>query len=108
MFPVELSWKLRRIETNNDESTFTKSYNDAEEGAQFHKKSLCLQLGDYEFTIFDSYGDGITPPGHYNLMLASGKLIAEGGQFAMGESTPFSIPFGADPSSMSSSPLSPR
>ena len=28
--------------------------------------SICLSEGEYQFTIYDTFGDGILAPGHYN------------------------------------------
>ena len=61
---------------------------------------LCLQEGEYEFTIKDMAGDGIccgVAPryGNYNVT-TNGMLIAEGGDFNSSESTSFSLPMLAD------------
>ena len=61
---------------------------------------LCLQEGEYEFTIKDMAGDGICCGvtqryGSYNVT-TNGMLIAEGGDFNSSESTSFSLPMLAD------------
>ena len=56
---------------------------------------MCLPAGEYEFTIYDSAGDGICcdwGDGHYNVT-SVGELIAQGGDFEDKETTMFSIPF---------------
>jgi hypothetical protein len=61
------------------------TYNNVAEG--------CLTPGDYEFTIFDSGGDGIPEPGYYYLKLCKGscRVIAGGNNFGFNETTPFAI-----------------
>lgn len=54
----------------------------------------CLNDGCYEFTIFDSYGDGICcgfGNGSYVLTDASGNVLASGGSFTSSETTPFCL-----------------
>jgi PKD repeat protein len=54
-----------------------------------------LQPGNYTFTIYDSWGDGICcayGQGSYSLTdLCTGLTIAEGGDFTFSETTAFSI-----------------
>ena len=57
-------------------------------------ESMCLEGEQtYQFTIYDSYGDGLTASGHYNVTSNRNRLIVEGGEFGLGEITSFSIPF---------------
>ena len=61
---------------------------------------VCLQEGIFEFTIRDSYGDGINDPGYYNLT-SEGEVIVNGGGyngFMWNETTLFAIPFLVKPS----------
>ena len=64
------------------------SFNGTERDAQ----SICLQEGSYQFTVYDSVGDGIFDPGSYNVT-SYGEIIKEGGEFVSNETTVFSIPF---------------
>jgi len=56
-------------------------------------EAICLPDGCYDFTIFDSYGDGICCAygnGSYELSNAQdGQVYASGGQFGSSETTPF-------------------
>ena len=56
---------------------------------------ICLPDGDYTFTIYDSYGDGIccvNGNGYYTLTNTStNEGLAQGGEFGVSESTSFSI-----------------
>jgi len=58
-----------------------------------NSRRFCLPKGEYEFTIYDSAGDGIILPGHYNVTTLNGALIAQGGEFEWEEATRFSLPF---------------
>ena len=61
------------------------------------KESMCLEEGQYEFTIYDSYGDGLLFfSGHYNVT-SYGELIVEGADFDNSEATSFSIPLPTAP-----------
>ena len=63
-------------------------------------ESLCLADGDYTFTIYDSYGDGICcsyGSGEYSLT-ASGTTLASGGQFSATESHSFQLGSSTPPS----------
>jgi hypothetical protein len=55
-------------------------------------ETIDLSIGTgYTFTIYDSYGDGISSPGFYFLEDAEGTVIVSGGEFASEESTQFDI-----------------
>eukprot|EP00585_Thalassiosira_rotula_P001809 CAMPEP_0196135598 /NCGR_PEP_ID=MMETSP0910-20130528/4176_1 /TAXON_ID=49265 /ORGANISM="Thalassiosira rotula, Strain GSO102" /LENGTH=950 /DNA_ID=CAMNT_0041395765 /DNA_START=38 /DNA_END=2890 /DNA_ORIENTATION=- len=63
-------------------------------GGDEYKHSLCLKEGLYEFTIYDSAGNGICCviiPGYYKVQL-DGETIIEGGEFGYEETTTFSLP----------------
>jgi len=58
-----------------------------------------LAAGDYIFTIYDSYGDGICclyGEGYYTLTLDETVLFEGNGEFAYEESTPFTVESGVD------------
>jgi endonuclease I len=62
-----------------------------------YSEDVCLDDGDYVFTINDTYGDGICcsyGSGAYNLVVA-GNSVASGGNFGSSESTSFSIGSGS-------------
>jgi len=68
------------------------------DGGSYSSNSLttagsCLGFGNYEFRIYDSYGDGICCSygnGYYKLLLDD-KVLKEGGSFGSSEFTPFEI-----------------
>jgi hypothetical protein len=84
---------------------------DASLGDTLYSESICLQEGEYIFTIFDiAWGNGICceyGSGNYNVTTSNGVLIAEGGMFFFAENTTFTIPFITAPSSMPSISRSP-
>jgi len=92
-YPEETSWQLQKMNDSSDYDllkTFNGTYDDA---TQLQKESMCLEGEQtYQFTIYDSYGDGMNAPGHYNVT-SNGNLIVQGGEFGHGEITSFSIPF---------------
>lgn len=60
---------------------------------QSYSEAVCLNDGDYTFTINDAYGDGICcsfGSGSYNLVVG-GVSVASGGSFASSESTSFTL-----------------
>ena len=104
-YPEETSWKLYKVYTAGD--TEIESHT-ALEGDASYTKSICLENGEYNFIISDSYSDGISSPGHYTVTLNNnGAVIAKGGKFEESESTLFSIPFIPYPSMSPSSSLYP-
>ncbi len=57
-------------------------------------QTVCLPAGDYVYTIYDVYGDGMCcdwGEGSYSVT-ANGQVIKEGGEFGQSESTSFTIP----------------
>ena len=65
-------------------------------GAEY-VESVCVDSGCYEFTINDSYGDGIccygSSPGSYSLS-SNGVVLASGGEFSTIEETQICLFFG--------------
>mmetsp|Transcript_40160 Transcript_40160/g.84367 ORF Transcript_40160/g.84367 Transcript_40160/m.84367 type:complete len:639 (-) Transcript_40160:138-2054(-) len=95
--PEQTSWELIRLASYDAEEMVIKSYkwddvSGGEIDTTFHRESICLQEGFYDFTITDIWGDGIYPPGHYNVT-SNGLVIATGGDFLISETTVFSIPY---------------
>ncbi|WP_367391769.1 hypothetical protein [Lewinella sp. LCG006] len=89
-YPQETSWEV----TNATGEVIVSSYGtyaDWPDGA-IVTELICLPLGCYEFTIFDSYGDGLCCNygiGGYELFDASGVLLAIGSDFDSSENTSF-------------------
>lgn len=70
---------------------------------QIYSSSVCLNDGNYTFTIYDSYGDGICcgyGQGSYQLK-AGAVTVASGGEFASQESTQFTIGGGSGGATLS-------
>ncbi len=87
-YPEETSWTV----TNSSGSTVASggTYGSQPDGSTV-VENISLADGDYTFTIFDSYGDGICcsyGSGSYTLADDSG-VIASGGQFGSSEATSF-------------------
>ena len=61
---------------------------------QKRKETVCLSDGSYQFTIYDSAGDGLYDPGTYKVT-TNGSVIAGNDSFenSFEKSTMFSIPF---------------
>jgi len=94
-----------------------KAYSGTDDDANtLRKESMCLEEGQYEFTIYDSYGDGlliddvyydnIYVPAHYNVT-SYGELIVEGAEFDHSEATSFSLPLPSAPSATPSISFNP-
>jgi len=93
-YPTETSWQLETINDLGDDKIVLKTvYGTSEDANKVRTESMCLE-GDreYQFTIYDEYGDGILAPGYYNVT-SEGNSIVQGGNFGDSESTIFSIPF---------------
>ena len=90
-YPEETSWDIQTINDPGD-NVVLKTFNGTSEANKLQSESMCLKVGEYQFTIYDEYGDGIEAPGHYNVT-SEGNLIVKGGQFGHSESTIFSIPY---------------
>lgn len=61
---------------------------------QSHVETYCLKEGNYKFTIYDSYGDGIccsNGNGEY-VVTSNAVIIAQGGEFDYMEETVFKLP----------------
>ena len=97
-WPEEVSWDMKRSQTDGDYLVL-KSYSAAKNDTVY-TDSICLQDGDYTFTIYDEMWDGICGDyeepsicGHYNITSSSGDLIAEGGEFERVDIVEFSVTF---------------
>jgi len=96
-YPEETAWSI--TDTNNL-IVASGSYSNANPDGSSISESLNLENGLYEFTITDSYGDGICCTygnGSYSVSDASGTFIS-GGSFGSNESTQFCIDGNLEPS----------
>jgi len=92
-YPEETSWQLQKMNDSGDYIVLNSFNGTSDDATQLQKESMCLEGEQtYQFTIYDSAGDGIFSPGHYNVT-SNGNLIVQGGEFENGEITSFSIPF---------------
>ncbi|MGK0306261.1 MAG: endonuclease I [Gammaproteobacteria bacterium] len=83
----ETSWSI----VNSSSSTLSSG--SGYSSSTSYSEDVCLDDGDYVFTIDDSYGDGICcsyGSGSYNMVVA-GNTVASGGSFGSSESTSFTI-----------------
>lgn len=91
-YPEETSWEIK-----NSEGTviaFGGTYGNFPDGSLVIEQICDLGLGCFEFTIFDSYGDGICCGyglGNYNLLDSDGNVLASGGEFNDSDSTDFCL-----------------
>jgi hypothetical protein len=96
-FPEEISWAVQKIEIGNENQVVMKVFNGTVEDVQVHDESVCLSDGSYQFTIYDSAGDGLYDPGTYKVTTTNGSVIAGGNndlfEDSFEKSTMFSIPF---------------
>ncbi|GGE24005.1 hypothetical protein [Psychroflexus planctonicus] len=87
-YSEETSWE---IINDTGDVLFNNSY---DAGSTSTEEGFCLPSGDYDFFIYDAYGDGICcdfGEGSYQLTFGDGTVIAEGGQFTDSESVSFTI-----------------
>jgi trypsin len=83
-FGGETSWEIRNGSGNIVSSG--SGYSDH----QNVSKSITLSDGDFTFTIFDTYGDGMTEGnGGYELVDSTGTVIKSGRDFGNSETTSF-------------------
>ena len=107
-YPRETSWVMQRInadDTNMILKTFNINGTESDNG-EVQKESVCLQEGEYQFTVYDSGSDGICcnfGEGKYNIMVYE-EVIVEGGEFGLGETTKFGIPFNNQVIAITTSP----
>ncbi|HHS95515.1 MAG TPA: T9SS type A sorting domain-containing protein [Phaeodactylibacter sp.] len=88
-YPEETSWTI----TNSSGTTVASggTYGNQADGSSI-SIPLCLVDGCYDFTINDSYGDGICcgyGNGSYSVTDGSGNVLASGGSFGSSETTNF-------------------
>ncbi len=86
-YPQETSWDFRDSQNNVVASGGT--YSGAGTGTTI-TESICIEAGCYDFTMYDSYGDGICCAfgnGSYTLTDADGAILASGGTFTNSTTT---------------------
>ncbi len=88
-YPSETTWELR----DGSGALVTSGGPYATQGATV-TETFCLPDDCYDYTIFDSYGDGICCSygnGSYELVDDQGTVLASGGAFGSSETTNFCI-----------------
>ncbi|MCG8330519.1 MAG: GEVED domain-containing protein [Chitinophagales bacterium] len=89
-YPEETSWDIR---DSGGAIVASGGTYDGQEN-EFIAIDICLTDGCYDFTINDSFGDGICCDygnGSYTLIDANGQVLASGGQFTSLETTNFCL-----------------
>lgn len=93
-YPEETSWTIENSSGQVIHSGGT--YGNLPDGSTV-TETFCLVDGCYDFTIFDSYGDGICCSygnGSYQLVDDANNVLASGGSFGSSESTNFCLSSG--------------
>lgn len=91
-YPGETTWRI-----TNAGGTVVASGGPYSAGGTTVTATACLPDGCYDFTILDSYGDGICCSygnGAYSVTDVDGNTLASGGSFAASETTNFCVPDG--------------
>eukprot|EP00580_Thalassiosira_gravida_P019286 CAMPEP_0201663480 /NCGR_PEP_ID=MMETSP0494-20130426/5262_1 /ASSEMBLY_ACC=CAM_ASM_000839 /TAXON_ID=420259 /ORGANISM="Thalassiosira gravida, Strain GMp14c1" /LENGTH=837 /DNA_ID=CAMNT_0048142083 /DNA_START=198 /DNA_END=2711 /DNA_ORIENTATION=- len=88
--PYETTWTLSRIVAVDGVSDVEVVLEGSPEELG-HEYVVCLESGEYEFSIFDSFGDGILSPGYYSMTI-DGVMIVQGGEFESEETVSFTLP----------------
>lgn len=103
-YPEETSWDLQDGSGNVLASGGT--YGSQPDGSTVIE-TMCVADGCYDFTIYDSYGDGICCNygiGSYELVEdATSTVLASGGEFGSSETTNFCVSSGPPPLTVSAS-----
>ena len=92
-YPSEISWQLQKMNDSGDYILIKTFNGSSDDKYKAQTESMCLEgEREYQFAIYDTFGDGIEAPGHYKVT-SDGNLIVQGGEFGHGEITSFSIPY---------------
>lgn len=90
-FPEETSWT---VTNNQNEQVASSDFGSGGKAMNtLYEQNVCLEGGDYVFTIFDAYGDGMCcdwGEGYYEFYV-QGALVGSGGEFGFSESFGFSV-----------------
>ena len=92
-YPSETSWTLTNLCTGELQAKVDPSRKYIEPET-LYTDDYCVPDNDYEFTIFDSYGDGLCcneGMGSYELKQGPINLYTSSGQFGQGEKIEFSV-----------------
>jgi len=86
-YASETSWNIK--DSRSDVVSSGSGY----DNSTTYSKDICLDDGNYQFTILDSYGDGICcTSGNGSYALKNGQsVIASGGQFQTSQTTSFTL-----------------
>ena len=90
-YPEETSWTV--TDANGTLFAIT-SYTNAQPDGSTLTETICLPAGCYDFTLRDTYGDGICcgfGQGSYELADNNGTVVASGGEFENEETTNFCL-----------------
>ncbi|MDX1477443.1 MAG: M12 family metallo-peptidase [Saprospiraceae bacterium] len=97
-YPEETTWDVR--DGSNNVIASGGPYGAFPDGSTV-TENMCVPNGCFDFTIYDSFGDGICcayGSGSYTLTEdASGTTLASGGSFGSSETTNFCVPVNTDP-----------
>lgn len=88
-YPSETTWEI--LDTDGNAVASGGSYNGQ---SGLVTETICLPNECFDFTIFDSYGDGICcglGAGNYSITDAIGNSIVNGGEFGASETTSFCL-----------------
>ena len=88
-YPLDESWNITQ------DGLVVASSPPFAEGATTDVQELCLSDGDYVFTIYDAYGDGLCcgwGEGSYSVRTGDQNVIADGAEFGPSESHAFTLP----------------
>jgi monoamine oxidase len=86
-YPEETSWQL----FDKDSAKLVASGDDYTDRTKLYKETFCLENGNYEFIISDSYSDGICCDfgnGEFTVYL-DGQLVGSGGAFGGSKTVSF-------------------
>ena len=90
-YPSETSWDIMDMNGNVVDGIPANSLTSAN---TLYEWLLPLAPGDYVFTIYDAYGDGICctfGEGYYQIVNGADIVVGPGGAFATSESTQFTV-----------------
>jgi len=89
----EISWDIKQVRTSGDD--LVVSTYDAKDGEVEHIETMCLEEGQYRFTIYDSAGDGLCCDSHggegYYVVALNGAVILQGAEFESIETAVFEV-----------------
>ena len=94
-YPSETAWAMQLNGSTIDSGGISGgAFSGEYAGEDSFSKTWCLDDGNYNFIIYDQYGDGICctyGDGSYSVTLGDGTVVASGGSFAASEATPFTL-----------------